>query len=163
MTNKKTIQTNEELSMAVLKQFRSIYGAARKQFKDVEDKFGLTGTQAWLLQEIHKEPDIGVSDLALKLSIHQSTCSQHIEKLVKKEFVIKNRNESDQRSVGLNLSNKSKKLLLALSSPAEGILPKALSSMSKSELNHLKTSLDQVIELINVKTDEFASKHLSEI
>ena len=163
MNNKKSIKVNEELSVTVLKQFRSIYGTVRKQFKDIEENFGLSGTQTWLLHEVQKEPYIGVSELALRLSIHQSTCSQHIEKLVKKELVIKTRNEEDQRYVGLTLSSNSKKLLLSISSTAEGILPKALTSMSKSELSHLKTSLDQVMKLINVKTDEFESKHLSEI
>ena len=92
---------HKQLTLDVLKQFRLIYGSVRHHFRQVEETCGVSGSQIWMLHELHSAPGIGVSDLAHRLSIHQTTCSQLVEKLVARGYVEKTRSEEDQRRVGL--------------------------------------------------------------
>ena len=68
-----------QLALEVLQQFRVIYGSMRQYFREMEESCGLTGSQMWVLQEVQRSPEIGVSELAARIGIHQSTCSQIVD------------------------------------------------------------------------------------
>lgn len=152
-----------QLSLQVLKKFRIIYGSIRQQFREVEQACGVTGSQLWILQEVAKTPDIGVSELASRLSIHQSTGSQLVEKLVVRGLITKERSKEDQRRVGLCVSKKALELLKKAPGPAEGILPEALQALPESALLALDNSLIGVIKQLRIHDDKFADKPLSDL
>lgn len=152
-----------QLSLQVLKKFRIIYGSVRQQFRDVEQTCGITGSQLWILQEVADTPEIGVSELAERLSIHQSTCSQLVEKLVTRELIIKERSKEDQRRVGLFLTEEAAKILKNAPGPAEGILPEALQALPESALLALDKSLVEVIGQLRSKDDKLADKPLADL
>lgn len=154
---------NDSLSIQVLKKFRLIYGSIRQQFREVEETCGISGSQLWLLQEVANTPGIGVSQLAERLSLHQSTCSQLIEKLVKSSLIIKRRSNEDQRRVGLFLDNGAKELLANAPGPTEGILPKALMALPENVLAELDVSLERVIRQMSHSNKKFEGKHLSDM
>lgn len=161
--NKLAKRNKSQLSVQVLKKFRIIFGSVRQHFREVEKTCGVTGSQLWILQEVAKTPDIGVSELAERLSIHQSTCSQLVEKLVTHGLVIKERSKEDQRRVGLCLTEDASKILKKAPGPAEGILPKALQGLSESTLLALDKSLVEVIEQLSTKDDKLADRPLSDL
>lgn len=152
-----------QLSIQVLKKFRIIFGAVRQHFRDVEQTCGVTGSQLWILQEVAKAPGTGVSDLAGRLSIHQSTCSLLVEKLVTRGLLIKARSKEDQRRVGLTLTQEAANILDAAPGPAEGILPEALYGLPESTLLTLDAVLLNVIDRLQVRDDEDADKPLSDL
>lgn len=147
----------------VLKKFRLIYGSVRQHFREVERTCGVSGSQLWVLQEISSSPGIGVSELAERLAIHQSTCSQLVEKLVGRDLIIKQRNKDDQRRVGLRLSDAAAGLLARAPGPAEGVLPEALMSLPTSILIQLDASLMQVIGQLKMRDEKFADKPLADL
>lgn len=152
-----------QLSIQVLKKFRVIYGSVRQQFRDVEQSCGVTGSQLWILQEVAKTPDIGVSELAERLSIHQSTCSQLVEKLVTRGLIVKERGKEDQRRVGLKVTDEAAQTLTKAPGPAEGILPEALQSLSESALLSLDSALVELINQLQARDDKLADKPLSDL
>ncbi len=154
---------NNQLSLQVLKKFRIIYGSVRQHFREIEKTCGVTGSQLWILQEIAKQPDIGVSDLAERLSIHQSTCSQLVDKLVARDLVSKERNKEDQRRVGLRLTPEAAKILKGAPGPAEGILPEALQALPEHALLSLDSALLDVISQLRVRDDKLADRPLSDL
>ncbi|MBL8405485.1 MAG: MarR family transcriptional regulator, partial [Dechloromonas sp.] len=89
------------LPLDVLQQFRVIYGTMRQYFRLVEQCCGLPGSQMWILQEVERTPAIGVTELAQRLGIHQSTCSQLVERLVGLGYLEKQKAATDRRRVGL--------------------------------------------------------------
>ena len=151
------------ISFQVLKKFRIIFGSVRQQFREIEQNCCVTGSQLWILQEVSKNRDIGISVLADRLSIHQSTCSLLVEKLVVRGLIIKERSKEDQRKVGLCLSEEASTLLRNAPSPAEGILPEALLALPESELLALEESLVAVIKQLRVRDDKLADKPLSDL
>lgn len=156
-------RSKNQLSLQVLKKFRIIYGSVRQQFREIEQTCGVTGSQLWILQEVAKTPDIGISELADRLSIHQSTGSQLVEKLVGRNLIIKERSKEDQRRVGLRVTEEASRLLTNAPGPAEGILPEALQALPESALLALNNSLVEVIGQLRVRDDKLADKPLSDL
>ncbi|HEY5993848.1 MAG TPA: MarR family transcriptional regulator [Gallionellaceae bacterium] len=154
---------NDQLSFQVLKKFRIIYGSVRQHFRDVEKSCGISGSQLWILHEIAREPGIGVTELAERLSVHQSTCSQLVDKLVTGKLVNKERSMEDQRRVGLRLTDAAEKILQNAPGPAEGILPEALQSLPESVLIALDKSLIEVIGQLHVHDEKHADKPLADL
>ena len=152
-----------QISLQVLKKFRIIYGSVRQHFREIEQTCGITGSQLWILQEVAKDPGIGVSVLAERLSIHQSTGSQLVEKLVGRLLITKVRSKDDQRRVGLWLTDEASALLKNSPGPAEGILPEALQSLSESALLTLDKSLIEVIGQLRIRDEKFADNPLSDL
>lgn len=156
-------EEKQQLSLHVLKKFRIIYGSVRQHFREVEQTCGVSGSQLWIMQEIANEPGIGVTALAGRLSIHQSTCSQLIEKLVAKKLVSKERSKEDQRRVGLQLSAAAVELMKAAPGPAEGVLPEALNSMSAASMRALDIGLEEVIKQLRISDEQFADRPFSDL
>lgn len=150
--------SQKDLSLQVLKQFRLIYGSAKHQFRHIEKKCGISGSQLWLLQEIAKSPGIGLSELAKRLSIHLSTCSILVAKLKDKKLVVKNRSEADERRVGLVATASGQELLLKSPGPAEGVLPVILQELSEAELKKLHASLEKLISNLHILDGQVPEK-----
>lgn len=153
---------NHPLPIQVLKKFRLIYGSIRQHFREVEETCGVSGSHLWVLQEVERKPGLGVSELAELLSIHQSTCSQLVEKLVARGLIIKERSSEDQRRVGLKLSDTAPKLLANAPGPAQGILPEALVALPKDTLLTLDASLAELIAQLRIRDDKYAEKPISD-
>lgn len=156
-------RSKNQLSLQVLKKFRIIYGSVRQQFREIEQTCGVTGSQLWILQEVGKTPDIGISELADRLSIHQSTGSQLVEKLVARGLINKERSKEDQRRVGLRVTEEASRLLTNAPGPAEGILPEALQALPEPALLALNDSLVEVIGQLRVRDDKLADRPLSDL
>ena len=154
---------SKQLSLQVLKKFRIIYGSVRQHFRDVEKTCGVSGSQLWIMQEIANTTGIGVSELAERLSIHQSTCSQLVEKLVARKLIIKERSREDQRRVGLRLSEAAAKLIKNAPGPAEGVLPEALNALSAEAMQSLDLALEKVIKQLQYRDDKLATRPLSDL
>ena len=110
------------LFQAVLKNLRIIFRSVQTYSRWVEKESGISAAQLWMLWELHNEPGLTVSRLANVLSIHQSTCSNMLDKLQQKGLICRNRNSSDQRVVRLYLTASGSELLAKAPRPAQGPL-----------------------------------------
>lgn len=161
--DKVTKRSKDQLSLQVLKKFRVIYGSVRQHFREIEQACGVTGSQLWILHEVARSPGMGVSELADRLSIHQSTGSQLVEKLVGRGLISKERSKEDQRRVGLQVTDEASRLLKNAPGPAEGVLPEALQALPESALLALDRSLMGVIGQLRMRDDKLADRPLSDL
>ncbi len=152
-----------QLTLEVLQQFRMIYGTMRRHFREVEERCGLTGSQMWALQEVQRSPGLGVNELADRMGIHQSTCSQIVEKLAAGKFLTKKHPHEDKRRVGLYLAEEGIKAIAALPGPAEGLLPQVLASIPAVALKTLHINLSELIQHLPRKDDYFAGTPLADM
>ena len=153
----------DPLALAVLMQFRLIFGSVRHHFREVEQSCGVTGSQLWLLHEIAHTPGVGVSELAARLSIHQSTCSQLVDKLEARGLISKARKADDQRRVGVQLTDQAAEVLAVAPGPVAGILPQALQGLPDDTLERLHLGLAEVISQLTVRDSPSAGKPLADI
>lgn len=163
MPNQIHLLPHKRLTLDVLKQFRLIYGSVRQHFRQVEETCGVSGSQLWMLHELQDAPGIGVSDLAQRLSIHQTTCSQLVEKLVARRYVVKTRSKEDQRRVGLTITRNAAKVLTEAPGPAEGLIPEALLGLSEATLQSLAANLGKLIDGLHLQDEEAAEKPLADL
>lgn len=152
-----------ELQMQVLRQFRMIYGSVKQHFREVEKQCGISGSQVWLLREVALAPGTGVSRLAERLSIHQSTCSLLVEKLSGAGLIAKTRSAEDQRRVGLEVTKAGKQLLTKAPGPAEGLLPEALKQLPDDSMQILNANLGQLISHLTMRNENDAEKPLADL
>lgn len=151
------------LPLEVLQQFRVIYGTMRQYFRALEQHCGLPGSQMWILQEVERTPAIGVTELAQRLGIHQSTCSQLVDRLVGQGYLEKQKAASDRRRVGLILAASGRELIARLPGPAEGVLPAALANLPEVALKTLNINLSELISHLQETDEQFARIPLAEM
>ena len=140
----------------VLRRFRILFNAVRTHFRQMESQVGLGGAQVWALSIIKERPGIGASDVAIRMDIHQSTASNLIKTLLRKELISLEKDTNDRRSICLKVRPSGARLLKKVAGPFEGVLPAALNSLNKHTLERLDQDLEELIALLNA--DEVAGE-----
>lgn len=152
--------SSELCYLEILQKFRIIVSAAQKYSQRVEKQLGVTGAQLWIMKEIDVTPGLRVGEVAKKLAIHQTTASNLLDALEKKEMICKSRQETDQRIVNLTLTEKGRLLMQKAPEPVRGLLPEALSQMKDDDLMRLGESMDVLLHSIQQVDEEFAMQPL---
>lgn len=113
--------------------FRRIVTMAKRHFH-AQEKSELSGAQLWALWHVNNTPGLTVMDLSGKLSIHQSTASNLIEKLESGGHLRRSRSTEDKRVVQLFVTASGAQTLQRLPEPTQGVVPNAISRLSETEL-----------------------------
>ena len=137
----------------VLRRFRVVFNAVRSQFRQVEKQVGLGGAQVWALSLVRDHPGISMGGVARSMDIHQSTASNLVKTLLRKELVILSRSSDDRRNVHLNILPAGLAVLRQGSGSFEGGLPLALSRLPQQTLQRLDQDLGQIIDLLKADED----------
>lgn len=139
----------------VLRRFRVVFNAVRGHFQEIEKRVGLGGAQVWALNVVRDHPGIGVGTLAKSMDIHQSTASNLVKLLLRKELISMRKASADRRQVELQISPSGLAILSQVPGPFEGVLPGALNQLSAASLLRLDQDLGELIALL--KADEKAA------
>jgi len=140
----------------VLRRFRVVFNAVRTHFRQMEKEVGLGGAQVWALSIIADNPGIGVGEIAQTMDIHQSTASNLVKALQKKELVAIEKAQEDRRNVCIKLLAPGKKLLSNVQGPFAGVLPSALEELDAAVLERLDKDLERLIKVLHA--DESAGE-----
>ena len=146
----------------ILRNFRIVFRSIQAHSKRVEQVSGLTAAQLWMLWEMFNLPGMRVSELATVLSVHQSTCSNMLDKLQKKKLIYRDRSGPDQRVVRLYLTDKGTQLLANAPRPAQGALADVLLRLPDNVLDHLGSSLDTVVAALKVLEEDASMTLITE-
>lgn len=146
--------------MDALKKLRIVIRAAQRHSSWIEKQCGISGAQLWILQELHETPGLRVGEVADKLAIHQTTTSNLLDALVKRGYVIKTRDEEDQRVVKLTLSEEGTSLLHRAPTPARGLLPEALRKLDQASLTDLNKGLQALLDVIEAVDEGYGLQPL---
>lgn len=154
---------SDDLAIDVLRRFREVFRAAKLHFAAVKRTAGVSGAQLWALSEIHSQPGIRVSELAGKMSLHQSTVSNLVEKLNSSGHLQRVRESGDNRVVRLRLTPAGKKVVVRAPGPARGVLPDALERLDGRSLKKLSLALDSLVSAMKVRAPDATKTHLEDI
>ncbi len=138
----------------VLRRFRVVFNAVRTHFQQIEKEVGLGGAQVWALSVIREQPGIGMGDIARRMDIHQSTASNLIKTLLRRELISSSKAPEDRRNVRLHILPAGLAVLDKVPGPFEGVLPGALGKLPPASLQRLDQDLGELIALL--KADEKA-------
>jgi len=98
-----------------------------------------------ILQFVEKKENVGVNDIASYLQINHNTASEHVKRIIDKDYLIKKRNEFDERKVLLCLTNSGKEVLHRNSSLDEEKLNQILNKMTENE----KKIVEQAFQILS--------------
>lgn len=140
----------------VLRRFRVVFSTVRTHFRQMEKQVGLGGAQVWALSVIKANPGIGMGDVAVSMDIHQSTASNLVKALLRKELITMVKAPEDRRHVQLTILPAGSRLLKKVPGPFEGVLPDALGKLGAETLHRLDADLGLLIALLNA--DEAAAE-----
>lgn len=154
---------NDDAAHQVLREFRVIFGAVRRHFASVERAAGIGGAQLWALAVVAQRPGLRVSDLAAALSIHQSTASNLLQRLVREGLAVRRRDASDHRVVRLDATPKGRRLVALAPQPFSGVLPDALGRLPARTLARLSVDLRSIIRAMQRKDPRAAYIPLADL
>lgn len=153
----------QKLPLQVLMKFRLIINSTKRHFKWVEQQCGINGAQLWALWEIHRAPELRVTELATAMAMHQSTVSIMLNRLVKAKLIERTRSGDDQRVVRLSITQAGMKLLGRAPKPARGVLPEALHHLPQRALVSLDDLLGRVLKEMRPKDIHSMNRPLADI
>ncbi len=134
------------LDLEVLRQFRVIFKSVRRHFQSIEEKLGISGSLLWAISEIAEQPGLSVTALARAMSIHQSTASNIVARLVELDLVRKARKPDDNRMTGLFITDQGQSQLQQAPGPVRGLLPDAIEKLPYRTLRELHQNLQVLLE-----------------
>lgn len=146
--------------MDALKKLRIVIRAAQRHSTWIEKQCGVSGAQLWVMQELLDSPKLRVGELAEKLAMHQTTTSNLVDALAKKKYVVKIRDQQDQRVVKLMLSKEGEAVLEGAPKPARGLLPEALGKLDENSLLELHSGLQALLNVIDQVDETFGLQPL---
>lgn len=94
-----------------------------------------------ILQLVDKQEEIGVNEIASYLEVSHNTASEHIKRLIEKNYLIKGRDPLDERKVNLCLTDLGKEVLHRNTSLDEEKLERVLSELDDNEKNLVENAL----------------------
>lgn len=136
----------------VLRRFRVVFNTVRGHFQQVEKQAGVGGAQVWALSVIRDQPGIGMGGLAKSMDIHQSTASNLVKALQKKDMLSMTKAVVDRRNVEMTILPAGLAVLAKVTGPFEGVLPEALGQLPPETLARMDRDLSELIQLL--KADE---------
>lgn len=132
--------------------FRRVVTSVKRHLmaKDGYGEGSPSGAQLWALSQVQSSPGLTVLELTDKLSLHQSTTSNLVEKLESSGFLRRQRDDQDRRVVRLFVTRQGTKVLKQIPDPASGKLPEVLNRLSSQELTALEIALQSLSRELGV-------------
>ena len=147
--------TQQDLPHSVMSTLRQIIRAIDLHSKKLIKKYGLTGPQLIVLNEIQKSPSQQISEIAKSISLSQATVTSILDRLCQQGFTIRQRSQLDKRKVNINLTKKATDILLLKPSLLQDNFTKQFNELEEWEKNMLLSSLQRLAAMMD------ASKILS--
>lgn len=162
MNPKDALSDSPPTTAQVLRRFRVVFNAVRSHFQQVEKQVGLGGAPVWALSVIRDHPGIGMGGVAKNMDIHQSTASNLVKTLLRKEYISMTKVPEDRRNVQLHILPPGLAVLSQVSGPFEGVLPLALGKLPQPTLQRLEQDLGELVQLLKAD-DEAGGIPLAEL
>lgn len=140
---------NNSFGNDLLVSLRKIMQAVDLHSKDLKKKFGLTGPQLVILQQVAVNKQISVTDLARSVSLSQATVTDIVNRLAKNNFITKSRSETDKRRVMITPLQKCHEILEMAPPPLQETFAKQFSNLENWEKLMLLSALERIVQMMS--------------
>ncbi len=143
---------------AVVDAVRSIAQSIRESGREAEQRFGISGAQLFILNELAREPAQSINSLAERTFTHQSSVSMVVSRLVERDLATRNPGRDDARRVGISITPAGRALVRRAPDAAQTKLVEALKRMPPAEIRALARNLRLLIDAIDMEQGEDESQ-----
>lgn len=143
--------TYEQRYREILISLRKIIQATDLHSRSLSKNFGLTGPQLVILEEVSNHGRITVTGLAKAISLSQATVTDIINRLVKKNYLIKRKSEKDKRQVEISLSEKGATVLDQAPPPLQETFIDRFSNLADWEQLMILSALERVVSMMSAE------------
>ncbi len=135
----------------IMQSLRRVIKAIHDYSSDVSDNFGITAPQLWALKTISQHGNPSQGELSEKMYLHPSTITGVVNRLEKKGYVERDRNQKDRRVVKVRLTAKGKTLAKKTPNPIQGKMIYGLTNLKKRDLNSIYRSIQKLVTIMEVQ------------
>lgn len=143
-----TSDLNDQRCRELLVSLRKIIQAIDIHSKTLNKKFGITGPQLIVLQEILKHGQISITPLSKTTSLSQATITDITKRLDTKGLIVRKKLENDRRSVGLSLTQAGNDIMKKLPSPLQEVFTNRFSTIENWEQMMILSAFERVVSLM---------------
>lgn len=140
----------------LLISLRKIIQAIDIHSKTLNKKFGLTGPQLIILQEIATQGKIAITPLSKLTSLRQATVTDITKRLEAKGYIGRQKREDDKRSVSLFLTESGEKIIKTLPTPLQETFTNQFSKIDDWEQLMILSAFERVVNLMAAEKIEAA-------
>jgi DNA-binding MarR family transcriptional regulator len=135
----------------VLQALRRIIRAVDLHSRKLSARHKITGPQLVCLLSVAEYEPVTPSAIARHIHLSPSTVIGILDRLEAKGLVRRERDQKDRRLVQVSLTEQGKALVVSAPSPLQDTLAEAMNKLPEAELATIADSLDQLVELMEVR------------
>jgi DNA-binding MarR family transcriptional regulator len=118
-----------------------------RELRRETEQFGVTSRQSALLAHVKATPGASLSELAAEEGISTAALSSHVDRLVRRGLVERERFEDDRRRVGLRLTDDGARVLRRVRERRTAWLACRLARLDRDGLQRVERALPALLEL----------------
>ena len=143
--------TRDKAVSETMQSLRRIIKSLQDYSQTVYSHFGITGPQLWVLKTIHQNGSLSLGELSRRMFINPSTITGVVDRLEKKKYVLRTRNEKDRRIVKVQLTPEGDRLARKSPNPIQGKMIYGLRKLKKDEIFAICQSVEKLVEIMEAQ------------
>lgn len=137
----------EELLVSLRQVIRAIDLYSKKLSKET----GLTSPQLLVLQAIANQDDAMVKEIAKKINLSSATITSILDRLEKRQLVIRKRSTTDKRKVGVNLTEQGIEILKGAPKPLQEHFITRFEDMKEWEQSQMLATMQKIVYMMDAE------------
>lgn len=129
---------------------RSVRGLKQKMIQELKS-YNITVPQAFVLRSLHADGPHNLIQLANNLDMSTSSLSGIIERLVRLNYVNRDRDEADRRTIIISLSKNGQKLIQQVPVLNNQYFHTILQQMNSNDIELLNAQLQKLVTILELE------------
>ena len=141
-------EVSKQRCQTLLISIRKIIQAVDIHSRKLNKKFGLTGPQLIVLQQISSHGQISITPLSRATSLSQATVTDITKRLEKRGYIARKKREDDRRAVRLFLTEKGQEIIQNLPPLLQETFTEQFSDIEDWEQLMIISAFERVVSLM---------------
>ena len=140
-------ETILDITHCLRRIIKSLQDYSSKVYGNLE----ITGPQLWVLKTVHQNGRLSLGELSKRMYVHPSTLTASVDRLEKKKYLSRSRDDKDRRIINVRLTPKGYKLAKRAPNPIQGKMVVGLRKLRKEELHLIHESMDKLLKIMEAE------------
>ena len=135
----------------IMSSLRRMIKSLQDYSQKVSSHFGITGPQLWVLKALYEKSSLSLGELSKRMYLNPSTITGVVDRLERRNYVLRDRSAKDRRVVKVRLTPKGERLVRRAPKPVQGRLIYGLRRLKEDELLLIQKSFEKLVEIMEAQ------------